>query len=365
MSIKAFIIFCIALLCFKIGVAQKLKTKNIVIITFDGYRWQELFNGADSSLLFGKKYNTQDSNWRIKKYWGKNNSERRAKITPFFWNTIAKQGQIYGNRNYKNFVNVSNNYWFSYPGYNEIFTGAADSSINSNDHPANHNVNILAFFNQLSDYKGKVASFNSWDTFNKILNEEQSGISINSGFTDVKGDHLTEVQKSLNELQHWLPKDYGAGERHDAVTYSFAKEHVKLNHPRVLQISFVETDGLAHNGKYDYYLDAAHNNDKMIADLWNYMQNDPFYKDQTTFIITEDHGRGNGEQWPHHYYTVANSNEIFFSVIGPDTKPLGEITQQGQWYQNQFAQTIASFLNIKFESGKSLGKPIVEVLPQH
>ncbi len=352
------------LLCFTCTVAQQLQTKNVVIITFDGYRWKELFKGADSSMLFGKKFTSQDSVWRIKKYWGKDENERRAKLMPFFWNTIAKQGQIYGNRNHGNLVNVSNPYWFSYPGYNEIFTGYPDTLINSNAYPANPNRNVLEFLNQLPEFKGKVATFASWDAFYKILNQERSGLPINAGFNNVKGEQLSEVQKMLNELQWWLPKDYGMGERHDAITYALAQEYVKLKHPRVLQLSFIETDALAHSGKYDFYLDAANTNDKMIADLWNLMQNDPFYKDNTTFIITEDHGRGDQDNWQHHYYTVAHSNEIFFAAIGPDTKALGEIKTKGQLYQNQFAQTMAALLGIKFENGHQIGQPIKQVFAQ-
>ncbi|MEE1945792.1 phosphoglyceromutase [Pedobacter sp. KR3-3] len=351
-------------ICLLLGLQTSFaqRTKNVVVITFDGYRWKDLFNGADSSNLFGKKFTSQDSTWRVRKYWSTDLNQRRAKLMPFFWNYLAKHGQIYGNRNYGNMVNVTNRYWFSYPGYNELFTGYPDTLINSNSHPANHNINVLEFLNKLPEFKGKVATFTSWDAFYKILNAERSGFPINSGFNNVKGDKLSEVQQALNDLQHWLPKDYGGGERHDGVTYALAKEYVKLNHPRVLQLSFIETDALAHSGKYDYYLDAANYNDAMIADLWNYMQRDPFYKDQTTFIITEDHGRGYEDSWQHHYYSVPHSNEIFLAVMGPDTKPLGEVKQKGQLYQNQFAQTIASFLGVKFENGHEIGKPIQEVL---
>ena len=48
----------------------------------------------------------------------------------------------------------------------------------------------------------------------------------------------------------------------------------------------------AHDGRYDHYLEAAHNTDQMIKDLWDYCQNDTVYKGKTTFIITTDHGRG-------------------------------------------------------------------------
>ncbi len=359
MLAKSLITLCL-LFCVTISVAQK--TKNVVIITLDGFRWKDLFNGSDSGNLFGKKFTSQDSASRIRKYWGKDENERRAKLMPFFWNTIAKQGQIYGNRTYGNFVNVTNKYWFSYPGYNEIFTGFADSLINKNDYGPNPNINILEFLNNKAAFKGKVASFASWDAFYSILNEKRSGLVINSGFKNYKGDNLTEMQKILNDLQWWLPKDYGMGERHDGITYALAKEYVKTNHPRVLHLSFIETDALAHSGKYDFYLDAANYNDKMIADLWKFMQSDPFYKDQTTFIITSDHGRGYDDNWQHHYYSVAHSNEIFLAVMGPDTKPLGELKQKEQLYQNQIAQTIAALLGFKFENGHVIGKAIQQVL---
>lgn len=342
--------------------AQQMNTKNVIVITFDGYRWHELFCGADSNNLFGKKFTSQDSAWRIKKYWGKDTIERREKLMPFFWNTVAKQGQVFGNRTKNNLVNVTNRYWFSYPGYNEIFTGYPDTLINSNAYPPNPNINVLEFINKQKGFENRVAVFTSWDAFYNILNEKRSGLPINSGFNKVKGDSLSDVQKALNDLQFWLPKDYGGGERHDGITYSLAKEYLKLHHPRLLQLSFIETDALAHDGKYDFYLDAAHYNDAMLGDLWNYVQKDPFYKDQTTIIITEDHGRGYGDNWRHHYNTVEHSNEIFFAVLGPDTKPLGEIKTKGQLYQNQFAQTIAAFLGLKFENGHEIGKPVKEVL---
>ena len=97
-------------------VAQQTKAKNEIVIMMDGYRWNEVFNGADSSLLFNKKYTSQDSGRLMEKYWAKDADIRRKKLMPFVWNVIAKQGQVYGNRNLGNNVNVKNPYWFSYPG---------------------------------------------------------------------------------------------------------------------------------------------------------------------------------------------------------------------------------------------------------
>src|SRR6476620_10907519 len=96
-------------------------TENLVIVTLDGFRWQELFGGADSALINNPSYTTDTAETKHE-FWTSDALQRRKKLLPFFWSTIAEQGQVYGNHSLGNYVNVKNPYWFSYPGYNEIFT---------------------------------------------------------------------------------------------------------------------------------------------------------------------------------------------------------------------------------------------------
>ncbi len=337
------------------------RTKKLIVISLDGYRWKELFRGADSSLLLNKEFTSQDSVSIIKKYWSKNIQKSREKLMPFFWNTLAKKGQVYGNRDYMNYVDVKNRYWFSYPGYNEIFTGYADTLIYSNEYPDNPHQNILEFINKLPKYKNKVAVFTSWDAFPRILNEKRSGLLINSSYSDVTGK-LNQTQKDLNRQQQYIPKIFGNAERLDGLTYSMAKAYLKQNHPKVLYLSFNDTDAFAHQGKYDSYLDAANYSDAMISDLWEYLQSNPFYKDQTTLFITVDHGRGEGVEWIHHNSKIEFANETWFAVMGPDTRPLGELKSSGQIFQNQYAKTIAAFLGLSFPSVNPIGIEVKSVL---
>jgi hypothetical protein len=72
--------------------------ENIIIITTDGFRWQEAFKGMDETLARDKKFNQADSAYIYKKYWSIDVSERREKLMPFMWSVLAKKGQIYGNR---------------------------------------------------------------------------------------------------------------------------------------------------------------------------------------------------------------------------------------------------------------------------
>jgi len=70
---------------------------NFFIITTDGLRWQEVFNGMQDDIVNQKKFHRGDSNYLFNKYGGSTTEVRREKLLPFFWNTIATQGQIYGN----------------------------------------------------------------------------------------------------------------------------------------------------------------------------------------------------------------------------------------------------------------------------
>ena len=122
-------------LCLGLSIAAHAQqAQNIIIVTTDGFRWQDLFKGMDDTIAQQKRFNEGDSLGLIKKYGGATEQERREKIMPFFWNTIAKKGQVYGNRLFGNNINTENPHWFSYPGYSEIFTGYVDERINSNEH---------------------------------------------------------------------------------------------------------------------------------------------------------------------------------------------------------------------------------------
>jgi Type I phosphodiesterase / nucleotide pyrophosphatase len=335
------------------SVFSQNKTENVFLITTDGFRWQDLFTGADSTLLFDKNYTT-DSSRTVGKFWAKTANERREKLMPFMWNTIVKNGQIYGNRALGNKVDVKNPYWFSYPGYNEILTGYADIEVNSNDKNLNKNTTVLEFLNNQPKLKGKVAAYATWDCFPYIINEARSGIPVNSGMELVTGK-LNEKEAILNQIQ--AENVSLASDRFDFVTYYLAKEYVIKNKPKVMFISFDETDEFAHEGHYKEYLFAANRFDKNLQDLWEYCQNTPQYKDKTTFIITTDHGRGDKikAQWKSHGQKVADCYQIWMAAIGPDTKPIGEVKTEGQLYQNQIARTVAKLLGYDFSNASATG----------
>jgi len=323
---------------------------NIFIITLDGFRWQEVFDGADPALLQNEKYSPDTAT--MKMLYGSADAEgRRKKLLPFFWNVIATKGQLFGNRHYHNKVNVANVYAISYPGYNEIFTGNTDFSISSNRKITNPNMTVLEWLNAKESFKGKVAAFTSWDVFPFILNEERSQIVVNSGYK--KMDDASIQQALINKVQDEAVYNKERN-RHDLLTFLTAKEYIDAHRPKIVFLGLGETDEAAHQSRYDLYLEKANEADRLIAELWHYVQTTPGYKDNTTFIITTDHGRGSKmNSWANHGMFISGSSQTWLAIIGPTVMPSGEIKEQQQLYQRQLAETIAALVGEKFEPVKS------------
>ncbi len=328
-----------------------LSSPNIIIVTIDGIRWQEVFNGADKKIMNRGEY-VADETAVKSMYWSEDTSTRRKKLMPFLWNVIAQQGQLYGNRNYNNCVDVANRYKFSYPGYNEMFTGYADAKFIPNTPVFNENTNVLEYLNHQKEYEQKVAAFTSWNIFPYILNEKRSGIMMNCGYEDGSGIPGTKDSAQYNI------SDKG-NTRYDELTFASAKAYIKRKHPKVALIAFGEADEFAHHGQYDKYLRSITDADRMIAELWNYIQSDPFYRNNTTLLITTDHGRGKRTTtWTDHLFLVKGSKEIWMAAIGPDLLPLGEIKTEQVLYQKQIAATIADILGKRFACEHSVAQGI-------
>ncbi|MFV7234784.1 sulfatase-like hydrolase/transferase [Flavobacterium sp. ZB4R12] len=354
----------VLLLVFTSVISNAQQAENIIIITTDGFRWQELFKGMDFSIANNRKFNQGDSTYLFKKYWSDDVEERREKLMPFMWSVVAAKGQLYGNRNYNNKVNNANPHWFSYPGYSEIMTGYADPAINSNEYKPNPHVTVLEFLNQQPKFKGKVAAFGAWEAFDRILNEKRSGIPVASAFDKIGGTNPTAKQNLINNMLADSYKPWHLDECLDVFTQYEALEELKTKKPKVLYIAYGETDEWAHGGQYRSYLDAAHQVDAWIKQIWDFVQNDPQYKNKTTLVFTTDHGRGDKikAEWTSHGSSIQDASEIWFAAMGPGITGKGELKTEGQLYQQQFAQTIAKLLGYTFKANHPIAKEIPEVL---
>jgi dienelactone hydrolase len=345
--------------------ASSTRTQNVVLITTDGLRWQEVFGGADEQLMT-KDAGVSEPAELKREFWRDTPEARRQALLPFLWRVLARQGQIYGNAARGSVARVTNGLNFSYPGYNELLCGRADPRIDSNDKKPNPNVTVLEWLNAREAYRGKVAAFASWDVFPWIINRERSGVPVNAGFEPATSAGEPQRLAMLNQLQADTTP-YVEGVRHDSFTYAATVEYVRAARPRVLYLSLGETDDWAHLGRYDNYLRAARNFDRYTRQLWEEMQGISQYRGRTTFVITTDHGRGHGlTGWKDHGRKIPESRDIWIAVMGPDTPALGERAQGEAVTQSQVAATVAAVLGEDFApSVPGVARPIdAAVAPQ-
>ena len=336
------------LLAAMLVVPAMVSAKNkVVVVMVDGYRWQELFRGADSMLVNTKEFGNPDM--MKADFWRPTADERRSALMPFTWSHIAKNGVMIGNRDKGCRMSVTNNMWFSYPGYNETLCGYPDDkNINSNAPVDNPNMTVFEVANNTPEYRGKVLVFGSWGRFIQIFNEKRSGLEVNANYRHSLAKQPTERELYVDKMQDGTPR-YWEEERFDVFTHEYAVEAMKSRHPELLFVGYGDTDEWAHAGNYRLYLEAANDVDRFIRELWETAQADPFYKDQTTFIITCDHGRGvsAGKGWFHHSREVDRSNETWLMAFGAGVPAKGVLTS-GEYHNNQVAATVASLLGISF-----------------
>ncbi len=340
--------------------ANATADKNLILVTIDGLRWQELFSGADPALIDNEKF-VREGHQLKEKFWHDSEEKRRQLLMPFFWQTVAKEGMVIGNRNIGSNMSIANQLHFSYPGYSEIFTGVVDPSIDSNGKKANPQISFIEWLNEKASYDHKLAAFGSWDVFPFILNAKRSKLHVNAGFMPAQGYALSAEATLLNQLQQEIPSPWH-NVRLDSFTYRYAKDYLLTEKPKVMIISLGETDDFAHDGHYDSYLTSAHQTDKYIADLWHTLQTTPGYKDNTILMITTDHGRGsNAEDWQHHASKLAvqnylkdltqfpngiiGSEHIWFAAMGPGVNARGQVKTTQEVKQNQIATTALTLLN--------------------
>lgn len=338
------------------------QTENVFLITVDGLRWQEVFTGMEARLA-AREYKVGDTNRLRAQFWRETPEERRRVLMPFFWGTIAREGQLYGNRNQGSVAVLMNGKKFTYPGFNEIFTGAPDDRIDSNAKRNNPNVSVLEWLHRQPAFAGRAAGFANWDVHPYILNAERSGIPVWTGYDT----NLPGTAGSRLELVQQLQRDtmeIWDGMTFDSFFFHAANEYVKAKQPRLVWLALSEPDEWAHEGDYAHYLQSARNTDRYIQKLWDTVQSLPAYRNKTTFIITCDHGRGDGPEWRNHGEKVVGAEYVWQAYLGPDTRPLGERTNTAQVTHSQIAATLAALLGQDYHAAvPKSGPPIQDVLP--
>jgi hypothetical protein len=341
------------------------QTRNLILVTADGLRWQEVFRGLDPLLRTEKEAGMAEAGADAlrQRLWAETPRERREKLLPFLWQTLAARGVILGNRDQRSTVEVTNAYRVSYPGYSEILTCRAQNDrIRGNDPIRNPRETVLEYVKRAWRLRtGQVALFGSWDTFRFIGESREGTVFLNAGYRDAQGSARLE---ELSRVQHEALTPWPEA-RHDYVTVEMALEYLRRFQPRFLYVALDETDDWAHAKRYDRVLETAQYFDHALRRLWETAQSLPAYRGKTSLVVTSDHGRGSQlADWTSHGTKVEGAAYIWLAAMGPDTPARGEAGAGETYRQRDISATLLSLAGLEWQGFcEGGGQPVELIAP--
>ena len=250
--------------------AETPRDGRVILITIDGARWQDVFQGSDPSL-------------------GGAPSAPPEQLMPRAHALVATRGVAIGaTRAGCGTVHTAGASNVSLPGYLEIFTGHASHCLDN----ACAQVEETVFDEAARDERMSVASIGSWEMLGRAVSGGASGVITSVGrdwpeAVPVSG-HLAELVEAGRNVNPYPGID---AYRPDAATSAIALEYLRVNKPALFHIGLGDTDELGHRNDYGGYLAALKQADDTIgavADILDTMGEDGA---TTTVIVTPDHGR--------------------------------------------------------------------------
>ncbi|MFP6866026.1 MAG: hypothetical protein VCA35_08805, partial [Roseibacillus sp.] len=154
-----------------------------------------------------------------------------------------------------------------------------------------------------------------------------------SGFVNPRGDRL------LTELTLW------------------SMQHLQ---PRLLMVNFNDPD-YVHWGNMSHYTRGISIIDQGIKELVNAVDANPFYRDNTIFVVVPDCGRDSNPLVAvpcQHHFNSKSSHEIWALIFGPGV-PKNKVVDR-EVDQVSVAATIGRYMNMptKFTEGPVLSEAI-------
>jgi len=189
----------------------------------------------------------------------------------------------------------------------------------------------------------------------------------------------SNVPQPIEPPIFFKPEVY-SNSRTDIDTLMDVLREVPKRHPRLLVIHLGDADEEAHlharvqrkagqhYGIFHYH-QALRQDDYLLGRIWDALQGDPFYRDNTYLLVTTDHGRDTADdpaQWASHGKCIAEKirtkpcsgcSGVFALAVGPG---IPAKTARGTYLHTDVAPTIAKLLGVSFPS--ATGKPIREIV---
>jgi hypothetical protein len=254
------------------------RTRNIVIVTIDGTRWQEIVRGSDQAVAKALGQEVPRLAPRA--------------LAPNLWHMVD-EGVLLGAQDGGQMEGSAPR--VSLPGYLELLTGAPTTCTGNDCRP----VDRVTLLDELRDRLGleprEVAVIASWELIERAAAYDPTAITISAGrHLGATRDGLRVTpcaSELLDRAALGSPFPGVADYRPDRFTSHLALEYLAHARPRFLFVALGDTDEQAHRKSYRGYLEALIAADQFVGALRSLLTQLGEYGEETSVLVTTDHGR--------------------------------------------------------------------------
>jgi hypothetical protein len=129
-------------------------------------------------------------------------------------------------------------------------------------------------------------------------------------------------------------------DRPDQPTWDALHSRLDATHPRLVLLALSEVDRRGHADDWPGYLAAIKDADRIVGEVWDYVQTSDAYRGRTAVIVTNDHGRSATDFTTHG--DGENSRHIVLFAAGAGVEPSGAMS--GRHTQIELAATVGTIL---------------------
>lgn len=297
------------------------RTEAVVLVTIDGVRWQEIFEGVDGAL-----------------------APRRPApdvLLPNLRRLFFDEGTVIGDPRFAGGIEGSAPRHMSMPGYVEIATGAGTACADNDCRPALGETIADAVAAAPDDHGAAV--FGSWSEIARAA--------------AARPDRLF-VQTGAAPGQPGRPLGGGEAYLADNVTAAQALTYLHSKRPRFLWVALGDTDEWAHAGDYGQYLASLQAADRFLADLSATLATMGDRGAHTAILVTADHGRDPGFR----DHGGPPSAAVWLLARGPTIPKRGAIPTSRKRQLRDVAPTMRALLGLPARACEACGTPIDELL---
>ena len=326
--------------------ARPTSDGRIVLVTIDGVRAEDVFDGADPTLRPGSHVES---------------FAKPENVMPRTHRLVETRGVALGaDRPGCGVVRTASGANVSLPGYLEIFTGRK-TRCRDNHCPRTELPTVLDEAAEAG--LAPVASIGSWEILDRAASRTGAPVLVAEGsqrWPDARPLESASLEELVLAGEH-ADAFPGAGKyRPDALTSAIALEYLRSDAPPVLHVGLGDADEYGHRNDYPAYLGAIAAADAFLGKVADTLDGMGDVGARTTVIVTTDHGRN--KDFQHHGALSMTSARTFVIAFGARVASRGVVCPSRDVTLADIAPTIRVLVGLSPDTSPDSGRPIQEIV---